>query len=102
MLDVKRVSETKFIAQTLKKIIMFDYTKEGFEKLMRFRTDPVTQVNGKINHSACQMPPMIVFPFYDPWDLPYIIGEQLRIYDTRTKQQELMSMEDMFKASDFV
>ena len=55
---------------TLKKIIMFDYRLEGFEKLLRFKD---------INSS------MILFPFYDPWDLPYIIGDQTKIYDTRNK-----------------
>ncbi len=59
----------------MKKVIMFDYTIEGFEKLFRFRNDPVSYVNGRqINYNHL-LSSMIVFPFYDPWDLPYIIGD---------------------------
>ncbi len=28
---------------------------------------------------------MIQFPFYDPEDLPYIIGDNLKLYDTKSK-----------------
>ncbi|CDW89963.1 UNKNOWN [Stylonychia lemnae] len=111
IVDIKRVSESKFIAQTSKKIIMFDYTVEGYDKLFRFKNDSGgnQNINGQNNcnsnypmDNALQIPPnnngnsryldpndlanMIIFPFYDPWDLPYIIGEQLKLYDTKTKQ----------------
>lgn len=40
------------------------------EKVVRFK-DPSTA--------------MIQFPFYDPNDLPYVIGDNLKIYDTKNR-----------------
>eukprot|EP00347_Sterkiella_histriomuscorum_P020395 403337967 len=110
--DIQRVSETKFLAQTSKKIIMFDYTVEGYEKLIRFKesSNPMDQ-NINSNLSICNeksqfsnpsfsssienqqnkrqhyLEYMIVFPFFDPWDIPYILGDQLKIYDLKSRQQ---------------
>ena len=89
LVDLYRVSDTKFIVMTLKKIIMFDSRIEGFDKLFKFKD---------VNSS------MVLFPFYDPWDLPYMIGDDTKIYDTRNKTcvGEVEGMESGVKTLGFM
>ena len=52
---------------------MFDVRCEGLDKLFRYFKDSSTK--------------LIPFPFYDSEDLPYLIGDHTKIYDTRLRDQ---------------
>ncbi len=69
-MDLQAQSETEFLALTRKGLLTFNIMCENVEKVVRFK-DPTTA--------------LIQFPFYDPQDLPYVIGDNLKLYDTKNK-----------------
>ena len=57
---------------TKKCLVNFDIREEGIETLFRFK-DPTSK--------------LIPCPFFDSVDLPYLIGDHSRIYDTRIRDE---------------
>jgi len=66
------VNETGYLALTKKCLLSFDVREEGLEKLFKFK-DATSK--------------LIPFPFYDSVDLPYLVGDHSKIYDTRVREE---------------